>query len=167
MPKPFHSRHKIVVSTSKDNYATNEIFKKCSSKCSSGCVGGSFHQQTKWFFTIHFLWLKNQKQSCFLLEKNVFLEYSYAHVEGNFDTARKRTKIQDSSTQTLKMIIQTTSFLKEIVSWKNVSCHVDCMFGNPADKEIAKKPKSFLLEKKWEYEKLLRHFLHQKVPVDM
>ena len=40
------------------------------------------------------------------------------------------------------------------------------MFGNTADEGIAKNPKSFPLEKKWENEKLFRHFLHQKFPVD-
>ena len=64
---------KLLVSASEDSFAVKYIFKKSSSKCSSGCVGGSFYQHAALLFGIHFLWLKNQRQSCCLLEKTFFL----------------------------------------------------------------------------------------------
>ena len=149
MPKPCHWRQKNVGSTSEDTFATKYIFKKSSSKCSSGCVGGSFHQHAELLFRIQFFWRKIQKQSWCLLEKKISSEYSYAHAEYNFDKlAKKRTRIQEYSAQILKLIIQTTSFLEKNFSWENVSCHVDCMFGNPAEKNFTKNPKSSLHPKK-------------------
>ena len=122
MPKLFHWRQKIVGSSSEDNFATNYIFKKSSSKCSSGCVGGSFHQHAELLFRIQFFWRKIQKQSWFLLEKKISSDYSYAHAEYNFDKlAKKRTRIQEYSAQILKIIIQTTSFLEKNFSWENAT----------------------------------------------
>ena len=140
---------KLLVHLLKTIMRLTRYSKKISSKCSSGCAGGSFLQQAELFFRIHFLWRKIQKQSWFLLEKIFSSEYSYEHAECNFDKlAKKRTRIQEYSAQTLKLFIQTTSFLKKNFSWENVSCHLDCMFVNPAEKKIHQKSEKLLAPKK-------------------
>ena len=79
---------------------------------------------------------------------------------------KKRTKNQEASAQTLKLNLQTTNFLKENILWENLSCLVDCMFGNPAEKKLHQKSEKLLAWKNLENKNLLGPFLPQKIPLD-
>ena len=167
MPNSFHWWQEIFGSTSECNNATNYIFKKSSCKCSFFYVGTVFTNMPSCFSESNFCGSKSENKVDFFWKENFSAECSSAHKECNFNNAAKKL---DKNSKAFRSIFenlyknnqfsQRTHFMRKRLQSRRLLTWQPCRKISPRNR------KSFLLQKRWERNNLLRHFVPQKVPLD-
>ena len=167
MPNSFHWWQELFGSTSECNNATNYFFKKSSSKCSFFYVGTVFMNMPSCFSESNFCGSKSENKVDFFWKEKFSAECSSAHMESNLNNAAKKL---DKNSKAFRSIFeniyknnqfsQRTRFMRKRLQSRRLLTWQPCRKSSPRNL------KSFLLQKKWEKNSLLRHFVPQKVPLD-